>query len=47
MEIGGGNWTGSEDSLKRNRLILGCLSNIFSFGKWGEYYLTVLSRKFL
>ena len=29
MKTGGENWTGNEDSVRKNKLILDCLSNIF------------------
>lgn len=35
MKTGGENWTGNEDSVRKNKLIIDCLSNIFLFEKWG------------
>ena len=35
MKTGGENWTGNEDSVRKNKLILDCLSDFFLFEKWG------------
>ena len=35
MKTGGEYWTGNEDSVRKNKLILDCLSDFFLFEKWG------------